>query len=57
MVFNPDPSKPYLEVIFSRKKQVEIHPIISRNNIHVERASYEKHLYIIFDQKLKTTYR
>ena len=28
MLFNPDPSKPDQEVIFSRKKQVQIHPTI-----------------------------
>ena len=28
MIFNPDPSKPVQEVIFSRKKQVQIHPTI-----------------------------
>ena len=28
MLFNPDPSKPVQEVIFSRKKQVQIHPTI-----------------------------
>ena len=42
MLFNPDPKKPVQEVIFSRKKQS--HPTISLNNIHVERASYQKHL-------------
>ena len=28
MLFNPDPSKPVQEVIFSRKTQVQIHPTI-----------------------------
>ena len=28
MLFNPDPSKPAQEVIFSRKTQVQIHPTI-----------------------------
>ena len=28
MLFNLDPSKPVQEVIFSRKKQVQIHPTI-----------------------------
>ena len=26
MLFNPDPSKPAIEVLSSRKKQVQIHP-------------------------------
>ena len=46
MLFNPDPSKPAQEVLFSRKKKVQIHPTISLNNIQVERASYHKHLGI-----------
>ena len=52
MLFNRDPSKPALQVIFSREKQYQIHPTISRNNIKVERASYHKHLGIILDEKL-----
>ena len=38
MLFNPDPKKPVQEV--------------SLNNNHVERASYQKHLGIILDEKL-----
>ena len=52
MLFNPDPSKPAQEVLFSRKKQVQIYPIIRLNNIQVERASYQKHLGLILDKKL-----
>ena len=52
MLFNPDPNKPPQEVIFSRKKQSQNHPSISLNNIQVERASYQKHLGIILDEKL-----
>ena len=33
MFFNPGPSKPAQEVLFSRKKQVQIHPTIRLNNI------------------------
>ena len=43
MLFNPDPSKPAQEVIFSRKRKEESHPIISLNNIEVERTPYQKH--------------
>ena len=46
MLFNPDPSEPAQEVIFSRKKQFQSHPIIGLSNIQVERASYQKHLRI-----------
>ena len=52
MLFNPDPSKPAQEVLFSRKKQVQIHPTISLNNLQVERAPYQKHLGLILDEKI-----
>ena len=55
MLFNQDPSKPAQEVLFSRKKQVQIHPTISLNNIQVERAPYQKHLGLILDEKLNFT--
>ena len=50
--FNTDPKKHAQELIFSRKKQSQSHPTISLNNIHVERASYQKHLGIKLDEKL-----
>ena len=40
MIFNPDPSKPAQDMVFSRKTKVENHPSINLNNIQVERASY-----------------
>ena len=52
MLFNLGPSKPAQEVLFSRKKKVQIHPTISLNNIQVERASHHKHLRILLDEKL-----
>ena len=54
MLFNPDTSKPAQEVLFSRKKQVQIHPTISLNNIQVERVPYQKHLGLILDEKLNS---
>ena len=51
MLFNPDPSKPAQEVIFSRKK-VQIHPTITLNNIQSERTTYQKHFGILLDEKL-----
>ena len=42
MLFNPDPSKPAQEVLFSRKKKVQIHPTISLNNIQLKKRSYQK---------------
>ena len=52
MLFNLDPAKPAQEVLFSRKKQNQIHPTISLNNIQVEKVPYQKHLGLILDQKL-----
>ena len=51
MLFNPDPSNPAQEVVFSKKKKLQSHPTISLN-IQVERASYFKHLGILLDEKL-----
>ena len=48
---NPDLNKPIQEVIFSRKNRFQSHPAISLNNIQVKRASYQKHLRIILDEK------
>ena len=52
MLFNPDPKKPAQEVLFSRKKQIQVHPTLSLNGIDVERAPYQKHLGIMLDEKL-----
>ena len=52
MLFNPDPSKPAEEVLFSRKKKTQSHPELSLNNIPVERSSDQKHLGLILDEKL-----
>ena len=52
MLFNPDSSKPAQKVLFSRKKQVQIHPTISLNNIQVGKVPYQKHLGLTLDEKL-----
>ena len=52
MLFNPDPSKPAQEVVFSRKKKLQNHTITSLDNIQVERASYVKYLGKLLDEKL-----
>ena len=51
MLFNPDPSKPTQEMLFSRKKKTQIHPTIRFNNIQVERVSHHKHLGFLLDEK------
>ena len=52
MLFNWDPCKQVQEVLFSRKKKLQFHRTISLNNIQIERASYQKHLDILIDEKL-----
>ena len=52
MLFNPDPTKPVQEVIFSKRKKTQTSPIISLNNIQVEKVPYQKHLSILLDEKL-----
>ena len=52
MLFNPDPTKPAQEVLFSRKKKNLYHLTSSLNNIQVERASSQEHLGLILDEKL-----
>ena len=39
-------------MLFSRKKKTRYHPTLSLNNIQVERASSQKHLGLILDEKL-----
>ena len=52
MLFNPDPNKPAQEVLFSRKMKAQSHPVISFNNIQVEKSPNQKHLGLILDEKL-----
>ena len=37
MLFNPDPHKSDQEVLFSKKKESMIHPVLSFNNIQKEK--------------------
>ena len=52
MRFHPDPRKLAQEVLFSRKKKIQIHLTISLINIQVEKAPHHKHLGILLDEKL-----
>ena len=54
MLFNPEPSKPTQEMLFSRKKKTQVHPTIRFNNIQVERASQHKHLGFLLDEKFNS---
>ena len=44
MSFNPDPSKPAEEILFSHKKSRPYHPPLEFNNIEVKRVTEHKYL-------------
>ena len=52
MSFNPDPTKPAEEIIFSCKKVNTFHPPLFFQNAQVKRVNYHKHLGLILDPKL-----
>ncbi len=52
MSFNPDPSKPAEEIIFSHKRDRYEHPPLFFNNVEVKKVNYHKHLGLILDSKL-----
>ena len=54
ITFNPDPTKAAQEEIFykKKKKKIQTHPVLSLNNIQVEKVCYQKHLGILLDEKL-----
>ena len=53
MSFNPDPSKQYQEIIFSRKSKRSTHPPLVFNNNNFSQTYSQKHLSVILDFKLK----
>ena len=52
MQFNPDPTKPATEVIFSQKQSNPTHPQIIFNDVPVNREDLVKHLGMTLDSKL-----
>ena len=52
MSFNPDPTKPAEEILFSRKKTPVVHPPLFFNGIEVKRVTEHKHLGLILDPLL-----
>ena len=52
ILFNPDPTKLAQEVLFSKKKKIQTHPMITLNNIQVDQVRYQKHLGILLGEKL-----
>ena len=52
MSFNPDPSKPPIEVVFSTKTKPYIHLPLTFNGVSVEVKEEHKHLGLMLDKKL-----
>ena len=52
MSFNPYPTKPAEEVIFSHKRHRQDHPPLFFNNIEVKQVNNHKHLGLTLDSKL-----
>ena len=52
MSFNPDPTKPAEEILFSQKNSKVAHPPLYFNGIEVKRVNEHKHLGLILDPKL-----
>ena len=52
MSFNPDPTKPAEEILFSRKKTPVDHPPLYFNGLEVKRVTEHKHLGLILDPLL-----
>ena len=51
MSFNPDPTKPAKEVIFSSKRTKDLHPPLRFNDYQINVEKSHKHLGLIFDEK------
>ena len=49
MSFNPDVSEKAQEVIFSRKKNMNNHPVVFINNHPINRKFTQKHLGLLLD--------
>ena len=52
MSFNPDPSKPPIEVIFSTKSEPPYHPSLTFGGSIVQRSIEHKHIGLILDKSL-----
>ena len=52
MSFNPDPTKPAEEILFSQKKNPVVHPPLFFNGVEVKRVTEHKHLGLILDPLL-----
>ena len=55
MSFNPDPTTPAEEIMFSRKLNQQVHPPLFFNNIMVKQVNEHKHLGLTLNSKLTFT--
>ena len=53
MSFNPDPTKPAEEIIFSHRRDPPVHPPLFFNDIEVKQVNGHNHLGLILDSKEK----
>ena len=52
VIFNPDPTKQAVQVLFSRKTSKIAHPVIFFNDTEVKSVNGHKHLGLTLDTKL-----
>ena len=52
MSFNPDPTKPAEEIVFSRRTNPQDHPPLFYNNAMVKQVNEHKHLCLTLDSRL-----
>ena len=52
MLFNPDPNKQAVEILFSKIREKDNHPPLTFNDNNVQIAISQKHLGLVFDSKL-----
>ena len=52
MLFNPDPNKQSVEMLFSKKTEKDNYPLLTFNGDNIQTAISQKHLGLVLDSKL-----
>ena len=52
MLFNPDPNKQAVEMLFSKKREKDNYPLLTFNGDKIQTAISQKHLRLVLDSKL-----
>ena len=52
MLFNPDPNKQAVEILFSKTREKENYPPLTFNDDKVQTTISQKHLGLVLDSKL-----